>query len=300
MVETVVSHQSGGTVSLHSPFHLAGERAASVQYFEMESRLAMHAPDGSITGTDIYRLSLKCTPAGLAGTAGDVYTCRRFTVQRAGAPQLAIPSLEGWTYEFTAHPFEKSGGPTLGIPHGPFEGLTDQDGQAVPAGNAYHVYNAFIDFHSFFVFTDPTPAKGGIQDLSRIGQRIVHSAAFSQPSTSLGSQVNEGSYFRNGEVTLELKGLGVVDGSPCAIVGYDSGASSFVMLVTAAPTLEVRTAGSSHYWGDIYKDLDTNWVRRAFLTELVVSETTVPGQSATVKGAIERSILVRNVPSDQP
>jgi hypothetical protein len=282
-------------------FHLAGDRVPAVQYYRMESKLLMHAPDGSITGTDIYRLSLKCVPAKLAGTRGDVYTCLRFALQLGSAPEVTIPSLEGWSYEFTARPMEKHpNGRTLGIPHEPFEALKDGTGSAVPAGNAYHVYNAFIDFHSFFLFTDPTPSKSGIQDLSLIGQRIVHSSAFSQPATNLGSQVNEGSWFRNGEVTLELKGVGAVDDAPCAIVGYDSGASSFQMIMTPVPRLDVRTVGSSHYWGDIYKDLDTNWVRKALMTELVVSETTVPGQPETIKGVIERSILVRNVEKDQP
>jgi hypothetical protein len=293
--------QAGDSIPLRGEFHLAGERVAAVQYFEMESRLATHAPDGSITGTDIYRLSLKCTPAKVAGTRGDVYTCRRFTITLGNAPEVSIPSLEGWQYEFTPHPMERSpNGTTLGIPHEPFEALKDQNGKAVPVVNAYHVYNAFIDFHSFFIFADPTPSKGGIQDLSRIGQRIVHASANSQPATNLGTQVSEGSYFRNGEVTIELKGIGIVDGAPCAIVGFDSGASSFVMIMTPAPKFDVRTAGSSHYWGDIYKDLATNWVRKAVLTELVVSETTLPGQASTIKGVIERSILVRNVTQEGP
>jgi len=111
--------------------------------------------------------------------------------------------------------------------------------------------------------------------------------------------VNEGSHFKNGEVTIELKGVGLVDDAECAIIGYDSGRSSFKMIVTAAPGLEVRTTGSSHYWGDIYKDLETNWVRRATLTELVVSETTIPGQASTVRGVAERSIAVRNVTKDR-
>jgi hypothetical protein len=291
MTESMVTR-----INLHEPFNLAGNRAEEVQYFTMKSQLDAHAADGSITGTDIYRLSLKCTPARIGGTDRDRYTCLGFTVQLGEAPEATIPSLAGFTYLFTRHPMEKDpSGRTLGIPHEPFEGLKDQNGNSVPVGNAYHVYNAFIDFHSFFIFSDPSSSGGGIQDVCRIGQKIVHSASFSQPSTSLGSQVNEGSHFKNGEVTIELKGVGLVDDAECAIIGYDSGRSSFKMIVTAAPGLEVRTTGSSHYWGDIYKDLETNWVRRATLTELVVSETTIPGQAATVKGVIDRSISVRNV-----
>jgi hypothetical protein len=284
------------SISSETAFGLAGSRTPEVQSFTTETRIAMHAPDGSITATDVYRLFLTCTPSALAGTAGDRYTCRRFTVELGGTPEIRIPSLEGWSYEFTTRPFERqANGRTLGIPHEPFDDVKDAEGRVLPPGNAYHVYNAFIDFHSFFIFTDPTPKQGGIQDLVRLGQKLVHPSAFSQPATSLGSQVKEGSYFRNGEITIELKGVGVVDGAECAIIGYDSGRSEFRMAVTAAPGLEVTTTGSSHYQGDIYKDLVTSWVRKAILSELVVSETVVPGQAQTVRGVIERSILARNV-----
>jgi hypothetical protein len=295
------SQAGGASIPLRAPFRLAGSRTNEVQYFRMESRLAAHAPDGSITSTDIYRLFLKATPAKIAGADRDVYTCLEFTLQLGTAPEVKIPSLAGFTYLFTSHPMEKDpGGRTLGIPHEPFEALKDQAGKSIPVANAYHVYNAFIDFHSFFIFTDRTPEAGGIQDLTRLGQKVVHPASFSQPSTSLGSQVNEGSYFKNGEVTIELKGVGLVDDAACAIVGYDSGASSFRMLVTPVPNLEVKTTGSSHYWGDVYKDLETGWVRKAVLTELVVSETVIPGQTSTVKGVIEQSISVRNVTKKKP
>jgi hypothetical protein len=288
--------ESTTLAALRGSFSLAGNRTPELQRFTTETRIMMHAPDGSITATDVYRLSLLCTPSAIAGTAGDRHTCEGFSVQLGGAAERGIPSLEGWSYELTTRPFERQpDGRTLGIPHEPFDSLEDSEGTVLPPGNAYHVYNAFIDFHSFFIFTDRTPKSGGIQDLARPGQKVVHPASFSRPSTNLGSQVDEGSYFMNGEITIELKGVGVVDDAECAIVGYDSGRSSFRMEITAAPGLQVKTAGSSHYMGDIYKDLVTNWVRKATLTELVVSETTIPGQPQTVKGVIERSILALNV-----
>jgi hypothetical protein len=61
------------------------------------------------------------------------------------------------------------------------------------------------------------------------------------------------------------------------------------------PTMEVPTKGSSHYWGDIYKDLAGGWIQKAVLHELVVSETTVPGLSNKINSVIERSILIKNV-----
>jgi hypothetical protein len=61
------------------------------------------------------------------------------------------------------------------------------------------------------------------------------------------------------------------------------------------PNMEIKTVGSSHYQGDIYIDLFTNWVRKATLYELVVSEVSLPMPPNKVNSVIERDILVRNV-----
>jgi hypothetical protein len=277
-------------------FDLSRDHSLEVQYFTMESRMVTHAPDGKPVDTMVFRLRLKCVPGAAAGIEGDQYTCLGFTVQHGEADEVAIPSLAGWTYVFKHRPGGKDeSGQTLGIDHGPFEKLVDARGNALQPGVAYHVYNAFIDFHSFQIFSDRTATGHGIQDLTRIGHKIVHAASHSKAATNLGGMFTEGSYFQNGEVTLELKGLGLVDGRACALVGYDSGASSFVMLMKPVPNVEVRTEGSSHYWGDIYKDLASGWVRKATLTELVVSETVLPNSPKPMDAVIERSILVRNV-----
>ena len=76
---------------------------------------------------------------------------------------------------------------------------------------------------------------------------------------------------------------------------YDSGQSSFYMLTKPIENMEVSTNGSSHYWGDIYKDITTGWIQRAVLHELVVSETTVPGLKNKVNAVIERTITINNV-----
>jgi hypothetical protein len=281
---------------LQQSFDLARSHSQEVQYFTMETRVITHGPDGKLVDTVVYRLRLKCSPASIAGTSADQYTCLGLTMQRGGAQQVAIPSLSGWTYvlQYLAQGQDEKG-QTLGIDHKPFENLVDARGTALQPADAYAVYNTFIDFHSFQVFTERTSEGKGIQDLTRVGQKIIHAASHTKPSTSLGSTFVEGSYFENGEITLELKGLGLVEGRPCAIVGYDSGASSFLMLMKPMPGMEVRTTGSSHYWGDIYKDLATQWVRKASLSELVVSETVVPGLPKPLDAVTERLILVLNV-----
>ena len=59
--------------------------------------------------------------------------------------------------------------------------------------------------------------------------------------------------------------------------------------------MKVSTVGRSHYWGDIHKNLATNWVEKADLTEAVVSETRIPGPFDKMDTYVERRITIRNV-----
>ncbi|MBN2129400.1 MAG: hypothetical protein JW741_07880 [Sedimentisphaerales bacterium] len=286
---------------LQQTFDLSGERSVEVQFFEMESRLIVYALDGKRVGGDVFRLRLKGVPARLSGKQADEYTCVEFTVQTGDAAPVPIPALAGWTYLFGTTPEgidEK--GQVFGIDHAKFAKLVDAEGKVLPPDKSYHVYNAFIDFHSFCdVFARPVPAGGkGIQDLKRIGDKIVHAAAFSEPPVGLGSDAANGSAFKNGKITLELKGLSRVDGAACALVAYDSGESSFRMIAKPTPEMEIRSVGSSHYLGDLYIDLATRWVRRATMYEMVVAETTLPTAPHKVNAVIERDILIRNVGQD--
>jgi hypothetical protein len=284
---------------LQRPFDLAGKRTQEPQYFFMETRLIQYALNGTRTGATIYRLCLKFVPAKNAGADGGDYVCARFTVQQDNDPEKEIPALAGWTYAFNAGGLDEKK-QVFGIDHSKFENLMDSDGKPLPIENSYHVYNTFIDFHSFCnVFAEPTPQGNGIQDLKRIGQKIVHAAAFSEPPVNLGSQVAEGSFFKNGQITLELKGLSAVGGKPCALVAYDSGESSFKMIMQPTPEMKIQTAGSSHYFGDIYKDLATNWVQKATMTETVVSETALPMPPYKVNAVIERQSVIQNVSAEE-
>jgi hypothetical protein len=62
------------------------------------------------------------------------------------------------------------------------------------------------------------------------------------------------------------------------------------------PDLEVETAGSSHYRGDIHKDLETGWMQKVTLSEWVISETILPMPPGKLNSVSERSILILNVP----
>lgn len=278
-------------------FALSGARSREPQEYTLETRIVSFAPDGGRGVTDFYRLRLKCTPAAAGSSAGDTFTCLGFAVQFGSSIETDIPALKGMTYVFDLGPAnERRDGPILGVPHEPFEKLIDATGRSVPPVNAYHLYNAFVDFHTFCsIFPHPMGDGAGIEDLPVVGRKILHASAFSGPSVNLGSSVADGSFFKNGEVTLEFKGLGVVGGAECALLGVDSGRSSFAMTVRPMPELEVKTTGSSHYKGDIYLNLATQWVSRVDADETVVTETTLPMPPNKVNTVIERTILIQNV-----
>jgi hypothetical protein len=260
----------------------------------METKLTTFGLDGKRLGVDTYRLLLGCFPQGSGGDDSVLYRCVRFTVRKGEADPVTVPSLEGWSYLFTKSQSEtESKGQVFGIDHSKFERLVDRKGKLLAPEANYLVYNSFIDFHAFCnAFAQPTSAGHGIQDLSRIGQKIVHASAFSEPPVNLGKGIKEGSVFRNGEVTLELEGLSVVDDSPCAMIRFDSGESSFKMIVQAMADMEVNTVGSSHYFGDIYIDLASQWVRKAVMREIVVSETTMPAPPYSIDRVILRESVI--------
>jgi hypothetical protein len=282
---------------LQRTFDLGGPRSAQVQFYEMETRVITYAPDGKRTNTDVLKLWLKCAPAKVTGKSGAEYTCTKFTVQFGVGREVAVPAMAGWSYIFknmSAGRDEK--GQVFGVDHAQFEKLVDANGQLLPGDKAYFVYNCFIDFHAFCdVFAAPMTGGKGIQDLKSLGQKVVHASAFTEAPVDLGSSIDKGSIFKNGEATLELKGLGLVDGASCALLGFDSGQSSFQMVMKPMPNMEVHSVGASHYKGDIYVDLATKWVRQAVMDELVVTESTVPTLPKPIDTVIERNVTIRNV-----
>ena len=287
---------STATNILKATYNLVPPHSKDTQYYEMESKVQKHAPDGTPQGWDVYRLYLRCVPS-VDASGGDEYTCLKFTVQINDSTEVSIPSLTDWKYFFSLTSNGKDEkGQVFGIDHSKFEKLTDENGKVLPVENTYFVYNAFIDFHSMSVFAERTAEGNGAQNLKHIGDEIVHVASFSQPPVNLGSQIAEGSYFKNGEITLTFKGLGFVNEKTCGMLGYDSGESSFYMVMKPAANVEITTKGSSHYWGDIYKDISGGgWIQKAILHEIVISQTTVPGLSNKINAVVERSIVIKNV-----
>ncbi len=289
--------------AVEQSYDLGGPRTQEPQCFLMETVVVNHAEDGTRTSAQRFVLKLKYEP-GVQGRP-NLCTCVGLTYQVDDGEPIGIPALEGWSYPFSlaegalAETGVDEKGQTLGISHERFEGLTDANGTVLPPQLAYVIYNNFIDFHAMTdLLARPMGDGGGIEDLRKIGDRVVHAGAHTEAPVNLGSHVGEGSFFRNGEMTLELKGLSAVDGAPCALVGYDSGASAFEMHITPMPNMKVLAVGSSHYRGDIYVDLATMWVRRVDLTEVVVARTTM-GEQVLAKGVVDRTLIIRAVSPEE-
>jgi len=284
----------GITSFLQQEFDLAGERSLERRYYLMETKLLKYALDGKCTGVDTYRLKLEYVPASSSGKDQDEYICRRFTMQKGTESAASIPALADWSYIFISGYDEE--GRVFGIDHDRFENLETEGGKALPLDMAYFVYNTFIDFHSFCnVFAERIDGGKGIQDLKKIGDKIIHAASFTEPPVSLGSNVAEGSTFKNGEVTLEFKGISLVDNISCSVVAFDSGESSFNMIMQPMPNMEIKTAGSSHYKGDLFIDMKSNWVQKVVMDEIVVSETILPMPPHKINSVIERMTTIRSV-----
>ncbi len=291
---------SGLKSVLTRDFGLGKKRSPGTQYFAMETSWVSFGPDGKRGEAETYRAKLKCV--SLANAAASYrYTCTRFIYVKPDGTQVTIPALEGWTYAFktTETGFDENGY-VFGIDHARFQHLTDDSGTPLGPDKSYLMYNSFIDFHAFCDhFATPVVVGQGIQHLTRIGQRIVHASAHSKAPVNLGGNIKKGSFFKNGEITLTLKGLSIIDDSPCAIVGFDSGESSFHMLMEPTPGLEVKSVGASHYFGDIYVDLRSKWPRKVDMGESVISQTNVPmpgtAPPMTIDSIQERKTVIEAV-----
>jgi hypothetical protein len=282
---------------LAGPFDLGGPLEPSVRYYVQTTDFIQFGFDGRRTGIETYTVKLKVVPAALSGKDGDEYTVREFVVRSGDGEPETIPSLAGWSYVFkkTASGTDEKG-QVLGIPHDKFLDLVTSSGKKIPPIVGYPIYNSFIDFHAFNdEFARPVEGGGGVQDLEAIGQTIRHASAFSEPAVNLGSGIKEGSVFRNGDVRLTFKGIGLVDGAACAVVGFDSGESTLKMIMPQPDGREIVTEGGSQYVGDIYIDLAARWVRKVTLDEHVVTETRLPGRPGGAAGQKFQAYTVRHL-----
>ncbi|MBN2206868.1 MAG: hypothetical protein JW742_05645, partial [Candidatus Aminicenantes bacterium] len=303
--EQAAAQLPDGLAGLLGPFELGGPRTPEIRYYIQETQFGRIGFDGKRTGLQTYTLKLSIVPAALSGKGGDAGTVREFLVRWGDGEAQTIPELAGWSYVFreSASGLDEQG-QVFGIPHAKFESLTTSRGVKLGTAACYPIYNSFIDFHAFCdVFARPVQGGAGIQDLRTIGQSIRHASAFSEPPVNLGKGIKPGSVFRNGDVRLVFKGVGLVDGAACAIIGYDSGESTLKMIMPASADKDIVTEGGSEYIGDIYVDLATRWARRVTLDEFVITETRLPGAGTAPGQKIQaytvRHLLTRLVPREE-
>lgn len=282
---------------LTNNYIFSGERTPDQQYFIQHTKMINYSLNGTRTGTDELKMFLTCLPKSDNSENIRRYTCEKFLIKYSGGKWVSIPALERWSYSFDELSTGiDDKGQVFGIDHARFENLKDNMDQPISQNLSYLVYNSFIDFHGFCdVFAEPVSYGNGIQSLTKIGQEIVHAAANSEPPVNLGSNIDEGSYFRNGEVKLAFIGLSRVNNSDCAMIDYDSGESSYKMLMTLPPDMKIESVGSSHYKGIIYKNLKTNWVEKVTMNEFVLSETKLPMPPNKINSATERVLSTDNV-----
>jgi len=281
-------------------FNLAAPRAPGTRHYLQETRLLHIGLDGKPTGTETIRMKLEWMHTSSSGGGGDVFRCGKFTMRKNQDAEVSLPALEGWRYELrqTSSGLDDKG-QVFGIDHAKFLDLKDSGGNGLQPVTAYQVYNSFIDFHSFTgVFAMPAEG-GGIQDLKKIGDRIVHAAAFTEPPVNLGNLILPGSTFKNGEVTLEFKGLTGIQGVPCALIGFDSGESSFRMLMRPMPDMEIQAVGRSHYAGDLALELETRWVGQVIMSETVITQVNLPAPQSQIHELIERNTKISTITADE-
>jgi hypothetical protein len=281
---------------LATPVDLAIARKPEEHCYHMQTQFIHIGFDGRRTGVETYLVRLACVAAALVGKHLDEYTCREFGLQLGDAPAVTLPALRHFGYRFDYMSGVAGNGPLFGVPQEPFKGLTDSAGNPLSPDIAYAAYNNFIDFHALTdVFSRPLPYIKGVEQLKQIGDRIVHPGAFSEAPVSLDGVVRPGSVFRNGELTLDLKGISLVDDRPCALVNYDSGESTLRMAFIRGDLEDLTMVGGSEYKGDIYIDLESGWVRKVTLDESVVTQTSTASRPDKVPGYTARHILLRLV-----
>ena len=283
---------------LAGPFDLGGPLKPEVRYYVQITEYISFDFDGRRTGIMTYVVKMKVVPGALSGKGGDEYTVREFTFKAGSGEAETVPALAGWSYVFKRSASGRDEkGQVLGIPHDKFQGLVTNGGKKIAPVASYPIYNSFIDFHAFNdEFARPVSGGGaGIQDLTAIGQTVRHESAFSEPPVSLGSGIKEGSVFRNGDVRLTFKGIGLIDGAACAIIGYDSGESTLKMIMPQPDGKEIVTEGGSQYVGDIYVELDARWVRKVTMDEHVVTETRLPAGANGAPGQKFPAYTVRHL-----
>ena len=268
-------------------YDLVGERSVDSQYYHMERVIVVRADDGTRKSVQRYNLRLMVEPSDESTTENARYTCVEITMQIDDGPEVLIPTLEGWSHDHMRGVGIDEEGLLFGVPDTKFQELTNSKGEILDPVMAYQIKDVFVGFHSFTALAERNTEDKGFQELKRIGDKIVDESA------GVETIILEGSTFRNGEVTLQFKGLSVVDGATCAILHVDSGDGSFIMAFSNEG-MKIKTVGGTHYWADIYLDLASKWVKKSEVTVVDITKTTT-GDQVLDTSVVETTTIIKAV-----
>ena len=284
----------GGESILTQQYDLGKKRSLEPQYYYMDVEIITRASDGSRANVETYSMRLMVKPGNLSAGKTDRWTCAWFALKIGEGPEVTVPAMEGWSYDFNRGVGIDDHGQVLGIPHAKFESLTDNKGKKLDALVGYQVYNQFVQFHAYVDgFAAPALDGGkGIQDLKRIGDRIVFVGFPEDFPLDVGLIIKEGSIYKGGEETLEFKGLSVVDSKPCVLLGVDGGEGLYTMVIEVMPNVNANTVGGTRYFGDIYVDLASMWLKKAEITVVDVTETSI-GSKVVANTTVESHYRIR-------
>ncbi|MFC1871887.1 hypothetical protein ACFLYF_05800 [Chloroflexota bacterium] len=277
-----------GESFLSQEYDLIGERSAEPQYYHMERVIVFRADDGTRQSVERYNLRLMVEPDDQSAAENAKYTCAEVTMQKDDEPEVTIPALAGWSHDHVRGTGIDEQGLLFGVPDTKFQGLTNSNGEVLEPIVAYQIKDVFVGFHSFTALAERNTEDKGFQKLKRIGDKIVDESA------GVETAILEGSTFKNGEVTVEFKGLSVADGATSAILHVDSGDGSFIMAFSHEG-MEIKTVGGTHYWADIYLDLESKWVKKSEVTVVDMTKTTT-GDQVLDTTVVETTTLIKAVP----
>ncbi len=267
---------------LTKEYNLCGVRSSEPQFYLIQHEVVTHTSNGKLKNIDTYKMRLKCEPGDrAAGELADKYTCANFSVKRKDTPEVNIPSLAGWSYEFSKQLLDEEGldsnGQMMGIPHQKFDKLTDSTGKKLPIELPYQIYSAFTYFHTCCnMLIEPSELGTNIEDLKKVGDKSFSEISPELP-IDLGTNILKGSIYKTGKTTLEFKGLGTVDDAACAIVGYEEIGGSWTAYIQAAPLMKVKTIGGTQIRAEIYVDLASFWMKKATYIVTDITKTTLYG-----------------------
>src|SRR5579859_1667753 len=254
---------------LANTFDLAVAKAPGDHTFDIHTRYGHYSPTGVRLSSEDLTLRIRC-----GATAEVPITCLEARLSINEAPAFVIAELNDWSYRFDPTITGADAlNPLWGIPQDRFSALTDGQGNPLPFSLRYAAYTALIDFHSINdVFGRPSPFGPALQDLTAIGQRVVHPASFVTAQMYFGTEVRPGSTFTNGQVTLDLVGVSTVAQAVCAVVEYDAGESTLTMIIDLGGGQTSVIEGGSQYKGLMYLDLTSGWAQRATLEEYMIAK----------------------------